>query len=227
MRETRKIVLNKKEIKGFIFDCDGVLIDSREANLCYYNLILRKLGLPDMDAECADYVHTHTVQESISRIVPPALLDQAVQVAKGIPYAQVLELIRLEKGLQPLLNWLKKQGFLLAINTNRTTTMDSLLEHFALTDIFYPVVTALKVKRPKPDPESVDLILQIWSEQAGTIRADQVVYIGDSAVDEQTARSAGVEFWAYKNPDLSAAVHVFDFETLLVNLSKEQTGWQE
>jgi phosphoglycolate phosphatase-like HAD superfamily hydrolase len=41
-----------------------------------------------------------------------------------------------------------------------------------------------------------------------------VAYIGDSALDERSARTAGVAFWAYKNPALLAAMHIPDYESL-------------
>ena len=33
-------------LKGIIFDCDGVLFDSRDVNIKYYNMIKDALGLP-------------------------------------------------------------------------------------------------------------------------------------------------------------------------------------
>ena len=33
-----------KQIEALIFDCDGVLFESREANLAYYNRILEKFS---------------------------------------------------------------------------------------------------------------------------------------------------------------------------------------
>ncbi|NIQ97111.1 MAG: HAD family hydrolase, partial [Desulfuromonadales bacterium] len=44
-------------IKGVIFDCDGVLFESRQANLAYYNDILAFFGeepISEADRERAD-----------------------------------------------------------------------------------------------------------------------------------------------------------------------------
>ena len=40
------IGLSKAEIKAVIYDFDGVIVDSREANAAYYNRLLKHFGLP-------------------------------------------------------------------------------------------------------------------------------------------------------------------------------------
>ena len=47
-------------LTGIIFDCDGVMIDSRAANAIFYNKVLAALGTaaPDPGARCL-YVHGH------------------------------------------------------------------------------------------------------------------------------------------------------------------------
>jgi len=40
-----------RRYKGFIFDCDGVLIDSLQANVVYYNRYRTRFGLPPMSPE--------------------------------------------------------------------------------------------------------------------------------------------------------------------------------
>lgn len=45
-------------LSGLIFDCDGVMVDSRDVNIGYYNLLLREVGKPPITPEqagiCAD-----------------------------------------------------------------------------------------------------------------------------------------------------------------------------
>ena len=190
-------------IKGFVFDCDGVLINSKAANVRFYNLILEELGLPRMSPAGEAFVHAHTVQKSIAHIVPESLLDKALEAKKSIPYSRVLESIRLEPGISVCLRCLQGAGFPCAVNTNRTDTMELILDKFDLNGYFHPVVTSQDVRRPKPHPESLELILDIWK-----LSPDEVVFIGDSEVDEQTARAAGTLFWAYNNAGLAADRHL-------------------
>ena len=56
-----------RPVRGLVFDCDGVLFDTRDVNRFYYNHILEKLGLAPMTAEEEDYSFMHTVDVSLHR----------------------------------------------------------------------------------------------------------------------------------------------------------------
>ena len=55
-------------LKIIIFDCDGVLFDSREANRSYYNQLLAQFDCPYMDEDEVQYVHSHNVTDSVAHI---------------------------------------------------------------------------------------------------------------------------------------------------------------
>ena len=199
-------------VQGIIFDCDGVLIDSQEANLRFYSLILQHMGLAQMDEQDLAYVHMHTVQESLARIVPPDRLQEALGVARKISYRQVMDWVRLQPGLLPFLHLLKAAEIRCAVNTNRTGTLPLVLERFDLGQYFHPVISASDVTWPKPHPESVFWVLQNWG-----LRNKDVVFIGDSIVDQHTAEAAGVPFWAFGNPNLEAQLHIEEYWSLQQN----------
>ena len=53
-------------IDGVIFDCDGVLFESHQANLAYYNAVLEKLGEPPVLAEQRERAHLcHTAASPV------------------------------------------------------------------------------------------------------------------------------------------------------------------
>jgi phosphoglycolate phosphatase len=208
-----------ERIKGFIFDCDGVLFDSRGANSRYYNQILERMGLGSMDEAQDEYVHSHSVTDSIARIVPSERLQEANAVRAATPYEQFIQYMRPEPGLYEILSTIRDLGYRQAINTNRTSTMDLLLDRFDLERFFSPVVTAGKVSRPKPHPESLHMILDSWKAAP-----DEVIFIGDSLVDERTAQAAGAVFWAYKNETLHASCLVPDFWSMRQFLLHNRNG---
>ncbi len=207
----REFFLKKK---GIIFDCDGVLIDSKNANIKFYNIILEKLNLPPMPKEAEEYVHSHTVFESIKYIVPENLYKKALEEGKKISYKEVISFIKLEEGLKDILTIFKEMKKKCAINTNRTTTMPLILDIFSLKEFFYPVVTAEMVSNPKPHPESIFYILKKWE-----LKPEEVLFIGDSQVDQKAAKAAGIDFVSYKNNALNGLFNITSYYDLKNNLS--------
>ena len=59
-----------KDVKAVIFDCDGVMIDTAQANRTYYSRILQHFGRPAVTDEQFTFVHMHTVTESIAYLFP-------------------------------------------------------------------------------------------------------------------------------------------------------------
>jgi len=88
--------------------------------------------------------------------------------------------------------------------------MKHVMERFHLTPFFDMVVTALDVKNPKPHPESIEKIIQKFN-----LSIEEVVFIGDSEVDQQTAKSAGIKFIAYKNKEIPSDVFIESHLALL------------
>ncbi len=197
------------DVRGVIFDCDGVMVDSMDANRMFYNLIREKLGMLSMTPEEEEYVHAHAVKECIRRIVPPERYEEAWEISRSLDYRDVIPFMRLEEGLVDFLTMLKRKGVKMGVYTNRTSTMDLLLEVFDLRHFFSVVITAGKLSHPKPNPEGVHKILRMWG-----LAPRQAAYLGDTYLDERTARAAGIPFWAYKNPSLLASLHAPDFDSL-------------
>jgi HAD superfamily hydrolase (TIGR01509 family) len=191
-------------LKLVIFDCDGVMFDSREANRIYYNQILARFGHPPMDAAELDYVHVHHVMASVSHIFRhyPGEIAAAHAFRQQLDYTPFLQHMLMEPDLYEFLAWLRPTRKT-AISTNRTTTMPAILAMFHLAPLFDKVVTALDVARPKPDPEAIHQILGHFGMQA-----HEAIYIGDSEVDQEHAARAGMRLIAFKNPSLAAEYHV-------------------
>lgn len=211
-------VLGEKDfplgLKGLVFDVDGVLFDSRDSNMLYYNSIRGAVGLPPLSAEEEAFCQMASVDESLNAIFPPELLATAYEACRGINYREkILPMLSLEPGLVETLYWLKQNGIRSAIFTNRSTSVEELLAYFALENFFSPVKTA-STGRPKPYPDGLQEILREWEFAPG-----QIAFIGDSRVDAMAAEAAGVPFWAFRNPDLKADLHISDFFKLMGSIT--------
>ncbi len=198
-----------------IYDCDGVLFDSIEANTKLYNDLCSTLGRSPLREEEIRYAHTSTVYEAIQFIFGKdrEMEKRALESLKQIDLREYIVYLKMEPHLLQILNLLKAKGILRAINTNRTTSMKHVMERFHLEPFFDMVVTALDVTRPKPDPESVEKIVQKFD-----LKKEEAVFIGDSGVDQQTARSAGIKFISYKNREIPGDALIEDHLDLLTLL---------
>ena len=195
-------------LKLIIFDCDGVLFDSREANRAYYNQLLARFACPPMDEAELDFVHAHNVTDSVSHIFRnhPQVRQEAVdRYRTELDYSPFLQHMIMEPDLLEFLRLIKPR-YRTAISTNRTSTMPMILDIFQLRPWFDQVVTALDVPRPKPAPDGLRLILDHFG-----LEVDEAIYIGDSQVDRDHTRSMGMELIAFKNHALAAEYHVDSF----------------
>jgi phosphoglycolate phosphatase len=198
-------------LKLIVFDCDGVLFDSRAANEAFYNDMLAAFSCPPMSREELDFVHMHNVVDSVQHIFRhyPRIEQGAVERYRaGIDYGRFLKYLNMEEGLVEFLE-MARQRCRLAISTNRTNTMRSLLAAYRLTDYFDMVVTAADVKNPKPAPDALLAILAAFD-----CRPEEALFIGDSILDQHHAAGCEVPFIAFKNSELTADYHVNGFADL-------------
>jgi HAD superfamily hydrolase (TIGR01509 family) len=164
------------------------------------------------------YVHTHTVFEAIRFIFGGKndLEKKALEILKQkqIDLKNYVNYLKMEPHLLEALERLKENGMLRAINTNRTTSMPYIMDRFHLWPYFEMVVTALDVENPKPHPESIEKIIQAFQ-----LKKDEAVFVGDSEVDQQTAKSSGIKFIAYKNKEVANDAYINDHLDLLKIIS--------
>lgn len=199
-------------LKLIVFDCDGVMFDSKKANCMFYNHLLSHFGLPPMSAEEEDYVHMNNVNDAICHILrhhrQPG--PEAVHAfRRQSDYSLFLEYMEMEPDLVEFLEHTRRR-YHLAISTNRTTTMLPLLRSYKLEGYFGKVMTADTAVRPKPAPDALLEILEHFN-----CRPEETIYIGDSTIDEQHAAACDVPLIAFKNPELTARYHVQCFMEIL------------
>lgn len=182
--------------KGVIFDCDGVLFESLQANLAYYNTIFEVCGFPlvsENEPEKVHVCHTAATPQVFSTLLNPKQAHQALVTARSIDYRQFLPLMVPEPDLLEVLQALHETHSL-AVATNRGHGVKELLAFFGLEDYFVTVVSSADVKRPKPHPD----MLLLAAERLG-FDPPELLFVGDSELDCQAADEAGMPFVGYKN----------------------------
>jgi len=192
-----------KRIRVVAFDCDGVMFDTETSNKAFYNQILQHVNKPALTPDQFAFVHMHTTDEAIFHLFPDkAEAAEAIAYRKQMPYLPFLEQMEIEPYLKPLLHRLRP-AYPTAIATNRTNTIQTVLEAHGLTELFDLVVSAWDVEHPKPHPDPLIKILRHFD-----IAPDELLYVGDSELDQLAAEAAGAILVAYKNPSLRSGFHI-------------------
>lgn len=173
-----------------ILDCNGVLFDSYDANVAFYDSILVALGQPGLDEETRELCH---------RLSGPQLWDhlfgsnaelhaRAKDIAARADYAPFYRLMRPVEDLDETLRRLSAHCPL-ALATNRGRTVTGVVREFGLDRFLSIALGILDVPRPKPAPD----LLVACLERAG-VAAEAAVFVGDTSVDREAATAAGVAY---------------------------------
>lgn len=198
-----------EKIQGVILDCDGVLFDSKEANTAYYNHIRLAVQLPPLSEDEAAYSHMASVDEVIERLIPEDLRDDAVKARNSVQYRDTfMSMMQPAPHVFQFLRAMKAKGMPMALCTNRSDSVHHVLRHFGMDEFFSPVMT-ISHAPPKPSPQGLIEITKMWDSAPGSL-----IFIGDSLVDQQAAVGAGISFWSFNSPELSAPIHISGFKEL-------------
>ncbi len=197
-------------ITGVIFDCDGVIINSRISNALYYNKILEAFDLPPLTEEQEAYTFMSTVTQALQYIIPQHLHDKVPEVcARAVSYERdIMPHVELNGDFYEFSQWLITHNVRCAVHTNRSNGMQLVVNKFPFLADFSPIITATDVT-PKPHPAGVFAILEAWQ-----CKADEVIFVGDSLNDQQAATGANVAFVAFGHEKLDAAVQSVTFKAL-------------
>lgn len=178
-----------KGIKLIIFDLDGTLVDAYRAITRSFNYVMRRLGYPRQPAA----VIRRAVGWGDVNLLKPFLkekdLRKAVLIYRRRHKKDLTRDSRLLPGVKFVLTRLKKQGYKLAIASNRPTEFSRLLiRTVKLEEYFDYVLCADKLNQGKPHPDILKKIMQRLS-----VRPTLTLYVGDMTVDAQAGRRAKVK----------------------------------
>ena len=185
----------KENIKAVIFDFDYTLADSSKGIIECINYALRELGLTSVTTEVAcetiglslddaffklTGINNTKLKESFCRL----FVSRADEIMVGMTYFfdNVPNIIKL----------LKTKGVKLSIvSTKFRYRIETILAQHGLSELFDIIVGGEDVLSPKPDPEGLNIAIERLE-----LHSSDVLYIGDSVTDAETARRAGIAFAA-------------------------------
>lgn len=175
-----------------IFDLDGTLIDSKQDLVEAVNATRAVMDLPALDSKTiASYVGNGAPM-LIKRAMPSdyteEMLKQALESFLAYYHAHALVHTRLYPGVQEALETFRDRGEQLAVLTNKPVRISRvILDGLGIGQLFFRVYGGNSFEQKKPDPIGITSLMT----EAGTSSNDSLM-IGDSSVDIQTARNAGI-----------------------------------
>lgn len=187
-----------------IFDLDGTLLNTIADLGAACNYALSRCGLPTHEPEEYPRLVGNGINRLIERALPAeyATLTEeertkhVMRIRKEfVPYynAHNCDLTRPYNGIPELLETLKKRGLRLAVASNKYHEATIRIVHHFFDDMFDSVFGERDSIPRKPDPQIVQDILQdLNGKYATNYDTSSTLYVGDSLVDIETARRAGV-----------------------------------
>lgn len=200
-------------IKLVVYDCDGVLVDSGNVILSYYNWMMNKCGLPDIDWT-EDQLRMQAMSLADRDILEvlangdSELFQKMLQISKTEQNNVGFDDMSLETNLIEGLDLVKSKGIPMAVLTNRGKSLPSLLKFFNIESYFQMLITANDVTYPKPSPEGLMKICAAFE-----VSTSETLYLGDSPADYEAAKACGVNFVAYKKT-LGESPVIFDHKDI-------------
>ena len=180
--------------KLVIFDLDGTLLDTIADLAMATNHALQQLEYPTRPVDEIRTFVGNGINKLLERSLPDSEKSEANTLrlrAHFLPYydAHNADLSTPYPGIPSLLQALQQKGLMIAVASNKYQTATVKLIHHYFHDISFVEILGQREGVPvKPDPSIVSDIIQ----KAG-VSKEEVLYVGDSNVDMQTAHNAGVD----------------------------------
>jgi len=179
-------------VKLLIFDLDGTLIDSKLDLAHAVNATLAHMGMPALEHE---RVYSY-VGNGAPVLIRRALGDEATehQVEEALEFfleyyrEHPLDFTRLYPGVRVSLERLWQAGKQMAVLTNKPVRISrAILVGLRAQDFFFQIYGGNSFEFKKPHPVGVEALMR----ETG-IGRDATLMVGDSGVDVETARNAGI-----------------------------------
>lgn len=175
-----------------IFDLDGTLIDSKLDLAHAVNATRKWMGLSELPHELIySYVGNGApilVRRALGPEASAEEIDRALKYFLDYYREHMLDYTYLYEGVEETLEQLQAAGRQLAVLTNKPVRFSNeILKGLGIRDRFFQVYGGNSFEEKKPSPVGIHALLS----EAGTSTA-RAIMVGDSAVDVQTARNAGI-----------------------------------
>ncbi len=174
-------------IRVVVFDLDGTLVDTYKAIEEALNYTLIKFGKSPVSYDLVKTTIGRGDKNFMKEHFAYGIYEEALDVYRR----KHRKTLRMRSKLMPyalnVLKYLKKKGYFTAIASNRPTAFTNLIvKHLDIKKYIDYVLCADKVKKLKPDPEILFQVMKKFKTSPF-----ESIYVGDMALDIQTAKNSG------------------------------------
>jgi HAD superfamily hydrolase (TIGR01549 family) len=177
-----------RDARLLIFDCDGVLFNSSESNVAFFNHCLELAGHgplgPDLVAK-ATFMSVGQLLEELFSVRGER--ERVFEISQSVRFELFFD------AMQPLFDFdfvlpILERRYHLAVASNRSASLEKVFTHFRLGRYFSFSVSALDAP-PKPAPEMLLRCCRRFD-----VPPARAVFLGDSKADLAAALNAGTGF---------------------------------
>ena len=175
-----------------IFDLDGTLLNTIADLGDACNYALRSMGYSEHALSTYNYMVGNGVRKLIERAEPDAnheTIDRLLELFREYYDNHCTDNTKPYPGIPELLQTLTEKGIGIAVTSNKyQAATEKIVRHFFPEIPFVAILGQVPERPTKPDPS---IVFAVLSEHPTPKSA--VLYVGDSAVDMETARRACIE----------------------------------
>lgn len=194
--------------KAAIFDLDGTLMDSAQDLEAACNYALDKFNLHHVDSQKYKLLLGTGRRKIVENIVAEffenyneSTIEEFLVHYNGYYEKHMLDHTKPYEGIMDMLDYLKKNNIKTAILSNKPDDFTRKIASHSFRDMIDCVSGLKDGHQAKPDPASLlDIISELKTEKC------ECLYIGDTEIDIQTARNAGVKsigvLWGFRTADV-------------------------
>ena len=192
--------------KGIIFDLDGTLVNSLEDIADSMNTVLREFNYPIHDVQTYKKLVGHGIRDLIVKALPESDRDESIiercqNSMMDVYRNNCLNKTKLYDGIKALLDELVFRRIKLAVFSNKT---DEFTRNIVLTLLpnwkFEAIIGLSDEAHKKPNP-----LIALRLSRIFNMKPEEIVYVGDSSIDMQTANNAGMYavgvLWGYQGKE--------------------------
>ncbi len=181
--------------RAVLFDFDYTLADSSRGIEDCINHAMAQMQLPPVSARAVAETIGLSLAETFCRLTGPATPQRCAEFSRHFieraDYIMVDSIV-LYDTVPAVVRELKQRGLGIGVvSTKFRRRIEAVLERENLRSYFDVIVGGEDVRNPKPDPEGA---FKAVNSLGG--KASEVLYVGDSLVDAETARRARLPFVA-------------------------------